>query len=176
MLQFFLNKTQGTRIVMLCTHSWTCYSLMPFPDTEVFKWFKSYNTITLLQILVSSCVYFFYLTRLSSPRSNIWQCIPWQSTPASRQLLARRMHLLGWRLGDNLKGPYSPDFLCCCPLDTGNWMRNCFDCSAVFSCSVFTGSCTEFCHSPIHKHFNNIPSSYRSYFTINSACISLHTI
>lgn len=51
---------------------------------------------------------------------------------------------------------HSPDFLCCCPLDTGNWMRNCLDCSAVFSCKVFTGSCTEFCHNAIQKHSNII--------------------
>jgi hypothetical protein len=89
---------------MLCTHSWTCYSLIPFPDTEVIKWFKSYNTITLLQTLVSSCVYFFYLTRLSSSRSNIWQCIPRHFTPASQQLQGHLSSRQKGALTENTEG------------------------------------------------------------------------
>jgi hypothetical protein len=45
-----------TRIVTLCIRFWSCYLLMPFPGTEVLEWFTPYNTITLFQILLSSCI------------------------------------------------------------------------------------------------------------------------
>jgi hypothetical protein len=83
---------------------------------------------------------------------SLWHLPSTLTTPCKLVAVFKGTCKCSYRRWHSAQNQHSPDFLCCCPLDTGNWMRNCFDCSAVFSCNVFTGSCTEFCD----KHFNII--------------------